>query len=85
MDMSSQSNQEKFRLSCSLYELIELWSLKNSVVELSYIDGNNQSQKCTGIVTNIYSRNGLEQIVIDDDLIVTTNNILKINDVFFKE
>lgn len=84
MKKSLLKNKEKFRLSCSLYELVELWSLKNKPVELCFLDEKGKEQIYKGIVTNIYAREGLEQIVLDDNLIITTKNIIRINNVKFQ-
>lgn len=76
---------DKFRLSCSLYEMVEIWSMRGSEVELLYIDDNKQEQKTEGVITNIYSRDGLEQLVLGNDLIIPTKNIILINDVSFRD
>ena len=78
-----QSNT-KFRLSCSLYELIEVWSMKHHRVEVAYIDIDNSKQSYVGVITNVYSRDGVEEVVFDDELILPTKSILAINDVDFK-
>ncbi len=74
---------DKFRLSCSLYELIEIWSMRKTEAEVVYTDSNNTEQIISGIITNVYSRNGLEQVVINEDLIIPTKNLVRINDVSF--
>ena len=74
---------DKFRLSCSLYELIEIWSMRKTEVEVTYQDKENKEQTVSGIITNVYSRNGLEQVVINEDLIIPTNSLVRINDVSF--
>lgn len=75
----------KFRLSCSLYELIEIWSMRNSEVDLVYIDENGNQQERNGVITNVYSREGLEQLVLDKDLIIPTKNLITVNDVQFRD
>ncbi len=74
---------DKFRLSCSLYELIEIWSMRGNEVDLVYIDEVNQEHTHSGIITNVYSRNGLEQIEVDSTLIIPTKSIIRVNDVSF--
>ena len=74
---------DKFRLSCSLYELIEIWSMRKAEVEVTYQDKNNKEQTVSGIITNVYSRDGLEQVVINEDLIIPTKSLGRINDVSF--
>ena len=74
---------DKFRLSCSLYELIEIWSMRKSEVEVTYQDEKNKKQTISGIITNVYSRDGLEQVVINEDLIIPTESLISINDVSF--
>jgi hypothetical protein len=76
---------EQFRLSCSLYELIEIWSMRGNEVDLVYMDEKNHEQTHSGIITNVYSRNGLEQIEVDSKLIIPTKNIVLVNDVSFKD
>ena len=74
---------DKFRLSFSLYELIEIWSMRKAEVEVTYQDKNNKEQTVSGIITNVYSRDGLEQVVINEDLIIPTKSLVRINDVSF--
>ena len=74
---------DKYRLSCSLYELIEIWSMRKAEVEVTYQDIDNKEQTVSGIITNVYSRNGLEQVVINKDLIIPTKSLVRINDVSF--
>ena len=76
---------DKFRLSCSLYELIEIWSMRGHEVELKYIDENQQEQDVNAIITNIFSRDGLEQMELNGKLIVPTKNIILVNDVAFRD
>ncbi len=82
---TGELNSDKFRLSCSLYEIVEIWSMRGSEVELVYIDSNKKEQKRIGVITNIYSRDGLEQLVIGDDLIIPSKNIVSVNDVSFHD
>ena len=76
--------EDKFRLSCSLYELVEIWSMRGARVELVYLDENGDQHKREGVITNIFSREGLEQMEMDKDLIIPTRNIVSINDTAFK-
>ena len=76
---------DKFRLSCSLYELVEIWSMQNRLVVLKYMDENQQEIEQKGIITNIYSREGLEQLVMDNNLIIPTKNVIAVDDVKFRE
>ena len=82
---TGELNSDKFRLSCSLYEMVELWSMRGHKVELKYDDEQNKEQVVTGVITNIYSREGLEQLVLDEDLILPTKKIISINDVVFRD
>jgi len=77
--------EDKFRLSCSLYEMLEIWSMRGHEVELKYIDDMQEKQNVSAIITNIYSRDGLEQMEINGSLIIPTKNILSVNDVPFRE
>ena len=82
---TGKMESDKFRLSCSLYEMVEIWSMRGHEVELSYIDINDSKQFIKGVITNIYSRDGLEQLVLGDNLIIPTKNIVAINDVSFHD
>lgn len=76
--------EDKFRLSCSLYELVEIWSMRGAEVELVFLDENGKEQIRDGVITNIFSREGLEQMEMDKDLIIPTRNIVSINGTSFK-
>ncbi len=75
---------DNFRLSCSLFELLEIWSMRQAEVDIKYIDINGDEQLLHGKILDIYSRNGLEQIKFTDDIIIPTQNIITINDTKFK-
>jgi len=77
--------EDKFRLSCSLYELVEIWSMRKSDVELTYLDADKIEQRITGVITNIYSRDGLEQLVVENEIVIPTKNIILVNDVPFRD
>jgi len=74
---------DKFRLSCSLYEMVEIWSMRGTELELKYIDAQGKEQLIDGIITNIYSRDGLEQLVVNNELIIPTKNIIRVDDISF--
>ena len=76
---------DKFRLSCSLYELVEIWSMRGSEVELLYIDESGKETAVSGLITNVYSRQGLEQIEVDSKISIPTKNIIRVNDVSFSD
>ncbi len=82
---TAKIESDKFRLSCSLYELIEIWSMRGHEVELKYIDENKQEQDVNAVITNIFSRDGLEQMELSGKLIIPTKNIILINDVAFRD
>ena len=78
-------NIDKFRLSCSLYEMIEIWSMRGHEVELKYIDENQKEQNTSAVITNVFSRNGLEQMEINGNQIISTKDIILVNDVPFRD
>ena len=82
---TAKIESEKFRLSCSLYEMIEIWSMRGHEVELKYIDENQKEQNITAVISNIFSREGLEQMEINGNQIIPTKNIILVNDVPFRD
>jgi len=82
---TGELKSDKFRLSCSLYEMVEIWSMRGHEVELKYEDEQNKEQSVSGVITNIYSREGLEQLVLGKDLVIPTKKIIRINDVAFRD
>ena len=78
-------NSDKFRLSCSLYEMVEIWSMRDEEVDLLYSDENGKSQSLKGRITNIYSRNGLEQMEVNGSIVIPTKNVILVNDVMFHD
>ena len=75
----------KFRLSCSLFELLEIWSMRQAVVDLKYVDNNGDQKSANGKILDVYSRKGIEQIKFENDIIIPTKNIISINDTKFRE
>jgi len=73
-----------FRLSCSLYELLEIWSMRQTPVEVSYADETGKQQEFQGIITNIYSRDGVEWVELGNKLLVPTKQLIQVNDVSFR-
>jgi len=57
--------------------------MRKAEVEVVYTDSNNTEQRVEGIITNVYSRDGLEQVVINEGLIIPTKSLVRINDVSF--
>lgn len=80
---TSELSSDKFRLSCSLYELVEIWSMRGNEVDIVYLDDHKQEQSRTGIITNVFSRQGQEQLEVDKSLIIITKNLISINEVSF--
>jgi hypothetical protein len=74
---------DSFRLSCSLYELLEIWSMRQTEVELSYMDQSGSVQNITARITNVFSREGVEQIEVNKEFTLPTKSIIRINDVSF--
>jgi len=74
-----------FRLSCSLYELLEIWSMHVREVELSYFDDAGKETTGSGIITNVYVREGVEQIELNSKINIPTKNIIRVNDVSFSD
>jgi hypothetical protein len=78
-------DDDKFRLSCSLFELLEIWSMRQAKVDLVYINDKGDKTESHGVISDVYSRNGLEQIEFDKTINIPTRNIISINDTKFKE
>lgn len=76
---------DKFRLSCSLFELLEIWSMRQVDVDLKYVDNNGDQKSANGKILDVYSRKGIEQIKFENDIIIPTKNIISINDTKFRE
>jgi len=76
---------DKFRLSCSLFELLEIWSMRQAEIDIVYIDANGDKKSEHGLITDVFSRKGLEQISFNNSLNIPTKNIISINDTKFKE
>jgi hypothetical protein len=73
-----------FRLSCGLYDQLEVFSMRKTKVEITYINNEGVEFKKDGIITDILAKNGEEFIVFNNDNKIKTQDIISVNDLNFK-
>ncbi len=70
---------EVFKLSCGLYEQIELWSMRRTPVKIVFKNNNGETELIEGLITDIFVRSKQEFIKIDNLKELETSSIIKIN------
>jgi len=73
-----------FRLACGLYDQLEVFSMRKTKVEILYINSDGDELKDIGIITDIISKDGVEMIEFNKELIIKTQDIISVNGLDFK-
>jgi len=73
-----------FRLACGLYDQLEIFSMRRTKVEISYINSEGDGFNIEGVIVDIVSKNGIESIIVNGDTSIETQNIIMVNSIEFK-
>lgn len=73
-----------FRLTCGLYDQLEILSMRKTKVEILYINVDGVEFEEEGVITDIISKDGVESIIFNNHKQIKTQDILKVNDLGFK-
>jgi len=73
-----------FKLACGLYDQLEVFAMRKTKVEITYINNNGDKLKEEGVITDIISRKGTELIVFNGDKQIKTQDIISVNGLEFK-
>ncbi|MCK5846775.1 MAG: hypothetical protein KAG84_04995 [Bacteroidales bacterium] len=69
---------DNFRLACGLYEQVELISMRKTLVKVVYNNVNGSIQEIEGLITDVYVKNKVEYIQIDNKKDIQTSQISNI-------
>ena len=74
-----------FRLSCGLYDQLEIFAMRKTKVEIQYmdIDGNELVEQ--GVITNLMAKDGVESIEFNKEKVIKTQDIIVVNGVEFTD
>ncbi|MCK5824563.1 MAG: hypothetical protein KAG96_04075 [Ichthyobacteriaceae bacterium] len=72
-----------FRLSCGLYDQLEVFAMRKTEIKLSYFKGDDQVT-ATGVITDIKSKDGVEFVILNNSTEIKTQDIVTANDINFK-
>lgn len=73
-----------FRLACGLYDQLEVFSMRKTKVEITYINVDGDELKDEGIITDIIAKDGTEIIVFNKEKQIKTQDIISVNGLDFK-
>jgi len=54
------------RVSCNVFDRYESLAVSKKIIELTFLDDNQISQKVKGFIKNIFSENGAEYLQINN-------------------
>ncbi len=73
-----------FRLACGLYDQLEIFSMRKTKVEISYINDDGKEFDEEGVITDIIAKDGVELIVFNNQRQIKTQDIIKVNSLEFR-
>lgn len=73
-----------FRLSCTLYDNLEILAMRKSRVELIVSNNLGQIVPIEGVIKDLTIVDGFESIVLEDGTTIATKDIVKANDIAFR-
>jgi hypothetical protein len=73
-----------FRLACGLYDQLEVFSMRKTKVEITYINFDGDELKDEGIITDIIAKDGMEIVVFNSEKQIKTQDIISVNGLDFK-
>ena len=65
-------------INCSFYDRLELWAMHKDPVVVFYNDEDN-IQMLTGVIHDIYSRQKVEYLLMDDQTELRLDSIISVN------
>ena len=73
-----------FRLACGLYDQLEVFSMRKTKVEITYINTDGDELKDEGVITDIIAKEGIEIIVFNNEKQIKTQDIISVNGLDFR-
>jgi len=73
-----------FRLSCGLYDQLEIFAMRKTQVNITYIDDDGNSITDFGVITDLIAKGGEEKIIFNNQKEIKTQDILFVNGEDFK-
>ena len=70
---------DNFRLACGLYEEVELLSMRRTKVCVVINDDNNNQKEIIGVITDVFVKNKVEFIQIDNKYDIESSLINSVN------
>jgi transcriptional antiterminator Rof (Rho-off) len=69
-------------ISCDLYDHLEIWSMRQQVITITYKEDDRTSDY-TGKIKNLVTKDKIEYLITDKDIVIPLHHIVKIEDLVF--
>ncbi|MCK5781717.1 MAG: hypothetical protein KAH10_03965 [Flavobacteriales bacterium] len=73
-----------FRLACGLYDNLEVFSMRKTKVELTYLNEDGEEIVVEGLITDLVAKDGIESIIFNSDKVIKTQDIIIVNGLDYK-
>ncbi len=70
-------------ISCSFYDYLEAFALKKVNCTIEYIENGNSFQT-KGIIVDLFSKDKVEFLLLDNGALIRLDNLLKVNGISLK-
>ncbi|MEN8138059.1 MAG: hypothetical protein ABFR62_06475 [Bacteroidota bacterium] len=74
-----------FRLACGLYDQLEVFAMRKTLVEITFMDDDGVEFTEKGIISDLIVKDGVEKIIFNNTKEIKAQDILIVNGVDFKE
>lgn len=71
-------------INCSLYDLLELLSIRKQTCQIKFL-ANDSKNDISGIITDLYSKNKQEFLVLDQKITIRLDQLVEVNGVLFND
>ena len=72
-----------FRLACGLYDQLEIFAMRKTLVDICFINEEGDEFIETGVIADLISKNGIESVIINNKTI-NTRDLISVNGVDYK-
>ncbi|MEZ5008455.1 MAG: Rho-binding antiterminator [Chitinophagales bacterium] len=70
-------------INCSLYDYLEMWSIKKIPVHIHYQEGDNSQMVEHDFIFDLQTKNKEEFVFLNSGKVIRLDNIIRINEIDF--
>jgi len=72
------------QLACRLYDQLEIFAMRRTNVEITYIDEKGEEFREEGIIKDLITKNGVEFIVLNNDKTIDVKDLITVSGIDFQ-